>query len=71
MANTQLGTLLTFENNEKNKNNIIKFNEELKKLSDDIYKLYKKMKKAKLLIISKYRLYNVISKIYTNKIKRK
>ena len=62
MANTQLGTLLTFDQNEETKNKIKEFNKNLKANSKDIYNKYKKSKRAKIILYSNYYLCNFASK---------
>lgn len=71
MADTQLGTLLTFEQNEETKNKIKQFNNYVKEISSDIYKQYKKSKKAKMVIYSNYMLTSLASKMFVNKLNKK
>lgn len=68
MADTQLGTLLTFEQNKDNKNKIKEFNKKLKESSMEIYKKYRKSKKAQIVIYSNYSLCKLASKMYIKKL---
>lgn len=68
MADTQLGILLTFEPRKEIKDKIKEFNKYLRDASTDIYNKYKKSKKSRLLLYSKYSLYPLISKLYLNKL---
>ena len=71
MADVQLGTLLTFEQSDENKKKIVDFNKQLREKSKDIYNIYKKSKKCKVLLYSRYMLYNQLSKKYIEKLNRK
>ena len=71
MADTQLGTLLTFKQNAETKSKIKQFNIDLKEMSIDIYKQYKKSKKAKMVIYSNYFLNSLASKMFVNKLNKK
>ena len=66
MADTQLGTLLSF-NNSETKNTIKSFNKEIKDLNEEIYSVYSKKKKCKLLRYSGYLLVKPLAKIYIKK----
>lgn len=68
VADAQLGTLLTFEINEERKNEIKDFNKKLKESSKDIFNVYKKSKKARIVILSNYRLCSFLSKLYIKKL---
>ena len=70
MASAHLGILLTFEANKENKQNIINFNKLIKSKCLEIYKEYKRTKRAGLLILSNYVLYGFISKKYKNKMNK-
>ena len=67
MADTELMTLLTFENNNLQKDKIKDFFNEIKLSSMDIYDKFKRGKKAKMLLFSNFGLYNFVSKIVINK----
>lgn len=68
MADTQLGTLLTFEVKEENKNKIKEFNKNLKNKSIEIYNSYKKSKKARMILWSNYTLYKFASNVFVKKL---
>ena len=68
VADVHLGTLLTFEMNKKQINKIKEFNKELEEKNIDIYNEYKKSKKMKLLLNSKYLLCRLVSKLYIRKL---
>ena len=67
MEDLQLGTLLSFKNDADKVNTIKKYNNELKELSEDIYNIYTKKIKCKILLKSNYLLTNLLSKVYINK----
>ena len=67
MADTELMTLLTFENNNLQKDKIKDFFNEIKLSSMDIYDKFKRGKKEKMLLFSNFGLYNFVSKIVINK----
>lgn len=68
VADTQLGTLLTFDTTKSQKQKIINYNIELKNKSSDIYKVYKRSKKMRMLLYSNYLLYRLTSSLYIKKI---
>ena len=70
MAANQLSTYLTYDNKKERIERIKKFNNELKNNSNEIYKEYKKNKKAFFIINSNYILTNLISKCYMKKISK-
>ena len=68
MADVQLGTLLTFDITPSKKEEIRKFNNNLKEQSYEIFKQYKKSKKAKIVLLSNYKLCGLVSKLYVKKL---
>lgn len=66
MADTQLGTLLSF-NNDDTKNVIKLFNKEIENLNKEIYLIYSNKKKCKLLRYSGYILLKPLAKLYIKK----
>lgn len=69
MANVQLGTLLLFETSKENKQRVKEFIKVIKTKNKDIYKIFKKSKRCKMLIWSNFIFYKLAAKIYTNKLK--
>ncbi len=70
VADAHLGTLLTFKIDKNQINKIKEYNKCLKDKCIDVYNVYKKSKKMKLLIYSNYKLAKLASKIYIKKITR-
>ena len=70
VADAHLGTLLTFKMNKDIKEKIINFNKKLKNRSEEIYCVYKKSKKAKILIFSNYLFCPLLSKVYIKKLNK-
>lgn len=68
MADTQLGTMLTFNPKKEIKEKIKTFSKYLEESSTDIYNKYKQSIKYRLLSYSNYFLYPLISKLYLNKL---
>lgn len=68
VAANQLTTYLTFDDKKERKTIVKKFSKELKEKSNDIYSIYKKNKKAMLILNSNYLLTNVVAKMYMKKI---
>lgn len=66
MADVQLGTLLSF-NNSETKNEIKKFNKEIKSLNFEIYEIYSKKIKCKILRYSAYILLKPLAWAYIKK----
>lgn len=68
VADAHLGTLLTFKMNKDQVNKIKSFNNDLQEKNLDVYNEYKKSKKMKMLLNSKYLLCGLISKLYIKKL---
>ena len=67
MEDLQLGTILSFKDDKDKKQKIRNYNEEIKNLSPDIYKIYSKKIKCSILLHSNYLLTNILAKIYLKK----
>lgn len=70
MADTQLGTYLLFDNCKERKDTIKKFVKDLKQNHIEVYKTFKTSKKCKMLVLSGYILYPMISKMYIKKLSK-
>lgn len=66
MMDVQLGTILSFDSN-TTKSDAIKFNKTMKTLCNDVYLVYSKKIKCKILRYSNYGLTQILSKIFVKK----
>ena len=67
MADTQLMTILTFKDDKELKNKVKGYFKEIKFESEDIYNKFKKGKKEKLILLSRFNLINLATKMVIKK----